>query len=147
MFFADENDCYVLISLQVLSGKQPWSEVREDAAVVFRLAKGQKPGRPESQTLHDPHWDLIQQCWSPIEERPPTEDIVSSIKTFLSRIAQRQSLRDVVLSSSHATDSHDDQPLPFPFDHAFVAAGSSRDTKTVQKRCVDDCVSDSNLLH
>ena len=35
------------ISLQVLSGKQPWSEVLEDMAIVLRLAKGHKPGQPE----------------------------------------------------------------------------------------------------
>ena len=45
----------MLISLQVLSGKQPWSELREDAAVVLYLAKGRKPGRPESRTLNDSH--------------------------------------------------------------------------------------------
>ena len=58
----------MLISVQVLSGKQPWSEIRQDAAVVLRLAKGHKPGRPESRTLNDSHWNLIQHCWSRSEE-------------------------------------------------------------------------------
>ncbi|KAF8553421.1 hypothetical protein OG21DRAFT_1378074, partial [Imleria badia] len=59
----------------VFSGKQPWLEVREDAAVVLRLAKGQKPGRPKCRDMDDLHWKLIQDCWSPIDERPTTEVI------------------------------------------------------------------------
>ncbi|KAF8553704.1 hypothetical protein OG21DRAFT_1381082, partial [Imleria badia] len=48
----------------VLSGQQPWSEVRGESAVVLRLAKGHKPGRPESRAIDDSHWNLIQDCWS-----------------------------------------------------------------------------------
>ncbi|KAF8553430.1 kinase-like protein [Imleria badia] len=44
---------FVLIILQVLSGRQPWSEVREDAAVVLHLAKGRKPGRPACRAMDD----------------------------------------------------------------------------------------------
>ena len=73
----------MLTCLQVLSGKQPWSEVREDPAVVLRLAKGYKPGRPESRTLNDSHWSLIQHCWSPMEERPAAGTIIPTIKQFL----------------------------------------------------------------
>ncbi|KAF8556140.1 kinase-like protein, partial [Imleria badia] len=51
------------VALQVSSGKQPWSEVREDAAVVLRLAKGHRPSRPESRAIDDLHWNLIQDCW------------------------------------------------------------------------------------
>ena len=78
----------MLISLQVLSGKQPWSEVREDSAVVLRLAKGHKPGRPESPTLNDSHWNLIQHCWSPMDERPSAEVIIPTIQQFLGHCPQ-----------------------------------------------------------
>lgn len=92
----------ILIFLQVLSGKQPWSEVREDAAVVLRLAKGQKPGRPKSREMDDLHWELIQDCWSPIEGRPTTNVLISTIQRFLSYCPQFPPLRDsLVLSSTH----------------------------------------------
>ena len=81
---SDSDSTPMLIPLQVLSGKQPWSEVREDTAVVLRLAKGQKPGRPESRTLNDSHWSLIQHCWSPMEERPAAEAIIPTIQQSLS---------------------------------------------------------------
>ncbi|KAI9569776.1 kinase-like domain-containing protein [Boletus coccyginus] len=48
------------VGFQVLSGKQPWSEVQEDAAVVLRIAKGYKPGRPASRPVDDLHWTLIE---------------------------------------------------------------------------------------
>ncbi|KAI9568805.1 kinase-like domain-containing protein [Boletus coccyginus] len=63
------------LGLQVLSGKQPWSEVREDAAVVLRIARGYKPGRPASRPVDDLHWELIERCWLSIEERPAVETI------------------------------------------------------------------------
>ena len=74
---------FILNFLQVLSGKQPWSEVREDAAVVLRIAHGHKPGRPESRPIDDMHWDLIEHCWTSIQERPAAEAIISSIRRFL----------------------------------------------------------------
>ena len=68
------------IFLQVLSGKQPWSEIREDVAVALRLAKCYNPGRPESQPVDDLHWNLIEQCWSSIQDRPTAEVIITSIQ-------------------------------------------------------------------
>ena len=88
----------MLISLQVLSGKQPWSEIREDVAVVLSLAKGHKPGRPKSRTLNDSHWNLIQDCWSPTEERPAAEVIITTIKQFLSSCPQSLPLCDLLQS-------------------------------------------------
>ena len=94
----------VLMLLQVLSGKQPWSEVREDSAVVLRLAKGHKPGRPESRAMHDSYWDLIQDCWSPIERRPLAEAIISVIQGFLSDVPQLPPLCDLLMSGFDHVD-------------------------------------------
>lgn len=91
-------DISVLIPLQVLSGKQPWSEVRNDVAIILRLAKGEKPARPECRTMHDLHWSFIQQCWSQMEERPTAEEIVITIQQFLDQSPQLQSLRDMPAS-------------------------------------------------
>ncbi|KAF8131846.1 hypothetical protein EV363DRAFT_134607 [Boletus edulis] len=91
------------VALQVLSGKQPWSEVREDAAVVLHLARGRKPGRPASRAMNDSHWNLIQECWSAIEERPTTEVINSTIQQFLNTFPPSPALSDLLPSSrSHA---------------------------------------------
>jgi len=94
----------MLISLQVLSGKQPWSEVREDVAVVLRLARGHKPRRPESRTLNDSHWNLIQDCWSAIEDRPVVGVIIATIKQFLSHCPQSLALSDLLSAWSCEAD-------------------------------------------
>ncbi|KAI9456469.1 kinase-like domain-containing protein, partial [Boletus coccyginus] len=86
----------LLISLQVLSGRKPWSEVQMDSIVVLRLMQGHKPGRPESRTLNDTHWHLIQDCWSAIEERPSAEEIIFTIDQFLSHCPQSPPLRDLL---------------------------------------------------
>ncbi|KAG9312311.1 kinase-like domain-containing protein [Chiua virens] len=74
---------YGCVALQVLSGKQPWSEVIEDVAIVLCLAKGHRPGRPQSRIIEEPHWNLIQVCWLSIMERPSAKVIVSDIQRFL----------------------------------------------------------------
>ena len=100
----DSDPRLMLISLQVLSGKQPWSDVREDAAVVLHLAKGHKPDRPECRMLDDSHWDLIQHCWSPMEERPAAEEIISRIQQFLAYCPQCPPLCDLLRSWSGRAD-------------------------------------------
>ena len=100
----DSNSRSILITLQVLSGKQPWSEVRQDSAVVLRLAKGHTPGRPESRMLDDSHWNLIQDCWSPIEERPAAEAIISSIQQSLNYCPRSPPLCDLLRSWSGLAD-------------------------------------------
>ena len=100
-----ESDTWpMLISFQVLSGKQPWSEVQEDLAVVLCMAKGHQPGRPKSRTLNDSHWNLIQHCWSPIEERPAADAIILTIQQFLSHCPQCPPLCDLLPSWSGQAD-------------------------------------------
>ncbi|KIJ67306.1 hypothetical protein HYDPIDRAFT_108020 [Hydnomerulius pinastri MD-312] len=73
-----KSDIYSLGSLafQILSGKQPWSEVLWDATVIFQLASGQTPGRPTSRPIDDDFWGFIQCCWSRVEDRPSAEAAV-----------------------------------------------------------------------
>ena len=100
----------VLTSLQVFSGKRPWSEVVEDTAVVFRLAKGHKPGRPDSRTLNDSHWSFIQHCWSPMEERPTVEAIIPTIQQFLTSCPRSPPLCDLLPSWSGQADLWAESP-------------------------------------
>ncbi|KAI9573318.1 kinase-like domain-containing protein [Boletus coccyginus] len=102
----------VLISFQVLSGKQPWSEVRGESAIVLRLAKGHKPDRPKSPMLNNSHWNLIQRCWSPIEQRPAAEVIIPTIEQFLSHCPQFPPLCDALQSPSSQADLGSELSLP-----------------------------------
>jgi len=102
----------MMTSLQVLSGKEPWSEVRGDMGIVLRLAKGDKPGRPESRMLTDWHWNLIQDCWSAIAERPAAKVIISTIEHFLSHGPQSPPLCDVLPAWSNGADLGVESLLP-----------------------------------
>ena len=83
-----------LIFFQAMSGKFPWSEVHQDNAVMLWLSQGYKPARPESRPIQDVHWALIEQCWSPINQRPPAEDVVSLLQDFLLLYPTSQPLCD-----------------------------------------------------
>jgi serine/threonine protein kinase len=121
----------VLISLQVLSGKQPWSEFREDAAVVLYLAKGHKPGRPESRVMDDLHWNLIQHCWSPPEERPGAEAIIPTIQQFVNSCPGTPPLCDLFRpwesQASPAVESS------VPLSQAFAEGSSSHVTEAASE--------------
>ncbi|KAH0828953.1 hypothetical protein J3R83DRAFT_2382 [Lanmaoa asiatica] len=99
-----KSDIYSLgcISLQVLSGKKPWSEFQRDASVLLSLVQGHQPGRPKSREIDDEHWDFIQQCWMSIQDRPAAEDIITSLKQFLSCHPQFLCLNDLVSATTQA---------------------------------------------
>ena len=133
----------MLISLQVLSGKQPWSEIREDAAVVLSLAKAHKPGRPKSRTLNDSHWNLIQDCWSPTEERPAAEAIIPTIQQFVNSCPGAPPLCDLLRPwSSQADLEVESSPLS-----QTITEGSSNyfsrlpATRRLKQVCIDDYLS------
>ncbi|KAH7882654.1 kinase-like domain-containing protein, partial [Phlebopus sp. FC_14] len=51
------------LMLQVLSGKEPWSEIENIIHIVILLANGDNPRRPASRAIADEHWEFIQKCW------------------------------------------------------------------------------------
>ncbi|KAG8218109.1 kinase-like domain-containing protein [Butyriboletus roseoflavus] len=90
-----------LIHPQVLSGKQPWSEIHNDTSVVICLAQGRKPERPKSRVIDDRHWELIKVCWSSVpEDRPTSEGVVSTIQKFPDYHSYTQPIRDLMVSFS-----------------------------------------------
>jgi len=105
------------VALQILSGKQPWSEVREDSAVVLRLARGRKPSRPESRIIDDSHWNLIQDCWSAMEARPAAEAIIPTIQQFLTYFPRSPPLVDLLRSWSGQADLGTESSLSQPGHH------------------------------
>ncbi|KAF8125975.1 hypothetical protein EV363DRAFT_1349348, partial [Boletus edulis] len=107
----------------VLTGKQPWSEISADGAVILRLAKGHKPGRPKSRMMDDSHWCLIRDCWSPMEERPTAEVIKSAIRQFLNDGPRSPPLHDLIQSCS---SDHDGAELLSPPSEVPAQGSSAR---------------------
>jgi hypothetical protein len=94
---------FILISFQILSGKHPWSGIRNDIAVMFQLARGNKPKRPLSRPIEDQHWELIERCWSSVDDRPCAKDVVSSLQQYLHSFPPPLPLFDVFRLLSHSS--------------------------------------------
>ncbi|KAG1725854.1 kinase-like domain-containing protein [Suillus lakei] len=67
-----ESDIYSFgcIAYQVLSGQQPYFDIRTSQQVAVAIFRGVKPKRPEIPAMEDCHWDFIEQCWLEISQRP-----------------------------------------------------------------------------
>lgn len=67
-----ESDVYSFgcIAYQVLSGQQPYCNIRSDHQVVVAILRGIKPKRPTVPTIEDCHWNFIEQCWVELSQRP-----------------------------------------------------------------------------
>ena len=83
---------------------------------MAQLSQGCKPARPESRSIQDAHWALIEQCWSSIDQRPLAKDIVLSLENFLRSSpiplplcdflsGIHPATSDVAMPSSSSTDS------------------------------------------
>jgi hypothetical protein len=65
---------------QVLSGREPWSEVNNVHAVILKLSQGGSPGRPSSRAIEDRHWAVIKACWRPAVARFSATEVVGEIE-------------------------------------------------------------------
>ena len=101
---------FILISFQVLSGKHPWSGIQNDIAVMFQLSQGNKPKRPSSRPIEDQHWELIERCWSSVDDRPCAKDVVSSLQQFLRSFPPPLPLLDIFRLLSHSNISLQSAP-------------------------------------
>ncbi|KAG1884464.1 kinase-like domain-containing protein, partial [Suillus subluteus] len=72
------------ITLQVLTCKVPYYNVKKDIAVLGQVIKGMKPEPPKESQIAAGHWEFIQRCWSPRASRPSVAEIV----TFVAREQQ-----------------------------------------------------------
>ncbi|KIJ10909.1 hypothetical protein PAXINDRAFT_16131 [Paxillus involutus ATCC 200175] len=72
-----------LILAQVLSGSIPYHTIKRDDQVLYAIAKGLKPPRPDTPNVTDKHWDFIEQCWSSRQEnkRPSATDVSAFLAT------------------------------------------------------------------
>ncbi|KAJ7318966.1 kinase-like domain-containing protein [Mycena albidolilacea] len=79
------SDVYAFscVSYEILTGKVPFHELRNDMAVMTRVAQGYRPPRPDSCSSPDLDglWELMQKCW---EEDAQTRPTASQIVEWLS---------------------------------------------------------------
>ncbi|KAG1749527.1 kinase-like domain-containing protein [Suillus lakei] len=71
------------LALKVLSGNEPWADVKHERSIIIKVANGQIPQRPAGGPILDTHWRLIQRCFVLPDARPSTHDIRKFLQTEL----------------------------------------------------------------
>lgn len=83
------------LALKVLSGNEPWSDVKHWRTIVIKVANGRTQQRPTHSPISDAHWRLIQQCFSRPRARPSTNDILKFLRKELQSEDQNQKVSAV----------------------------------------------------
>ncbi|CUA71534.1 hypothetical protein RSOLAG22IIIB_04653 [Rhizoctonia solani] len=97
-----------MLSLELMTGSIPWSEVQQDSAVILKVAaRGQRPSRPTCQTKKcrshrkckclvgkDALWALIQQCWLDDPDQRPTVSQLCGVLTALEGVDPGKSIQN-----------------------------------------------------
>ncbi|KAJ7063859.1 kinase-like domain-containing protein [Mycena amicta] len=69
---------------EILSGRVPFYEIKNDAAVVLKVVSGARPSHyPQWSVSHQLEglWRLLQQCWDEsIDKRPTADDLVERLQ-------------------------------------------------------------------
>ncbi|KAG7097312.1 hypothetical protein E1B28_004673 [Marasmius oreades] len=64
---SESSDIYAFggVCYEIFSGRVPFYELPNDAAVVFHVFHGRRPVRPDGiAELHDVMWGIMETCWS-----------------------------------------------------------------------------------
>ncbi|KAG2353293.1 hypothetical protein BDR07DRAFT_1615059 [Suillus spraguei] len=78
-----ENDIYSLGSViyQILTGREPYYEVRDKSKVSIEILDGNKPSRLHHTHIADRHWLFMQKCWTVPESRPSAAEVLHFSQT------------------------------------------------------------------
>jgi len=67
------------ITLQVLTCKVPYYNVKKDNVVLGQVIRGKKPEPPKESPIAPLYWEFIQRCWLPRANRPLVGEIVEFV--------------------------------------------------------------------
>ncbi|KAG2073457.1 kinase-like protein [Suillus decipiens] len=83
-----ESDIYSLGSViyQILTGREPYYEVRDKSKVAIEILDGNKPSRSHDTHIEDHHWLFMQKCWSVPESRPSAAEVLHFFQTEVERL-------------------------------------------------------------
>lgn len=80
------------LALKVLSGNEPWADVKHSRSIIIKVADGHTQQRPTHDPVLDEHWRLIQPCFLRPGARPSTRDILKFLKAELQSEDQKMSV-------------------------------------------------------
>jgi hypothetical protein len=81
LLLSTECDIYSFgsITLQVLTCKVPYYNVKDNFGVLGQIMRGIKPKPPNESQIMPRHWEFIQRCWLSREIRPSVAEIVAFV--------------------------------------------------------------------
>ena len=74
---------------KILTGSVPYHYLVRDQQVVFAIAKGRRPRRPDGTAVTDRRWTFIEWCWSPAnapKSRPCSDEVTEFVGRELAEI-------------------------------------------------------------
>ncbi|OAX31799.1 kinase-like protein [Rhizopogon vinicolor AM-OR11-026] len=101
------------LTFQVLSGHEPWADIKHEICIIFKVAHGATPQRPANSQISDAHWHLIEQCFTPLGATPPRPS-TGEILTFLE--SELQSKVSIAVISSTECSNEDEATTSFQDD-------------------------------
>ncbi|KAG2108013.1 kinase-like domain-containing protein [Suillus discolor] len=78
------------LALKVLSGNEPWADVKHWRTIVTKVENGHTQQRPTRSPISESHWRLIQQCFSQPNARPSARAILKFLRKELQLEDQNQ---------------------------------------------------------
>jgi serine/threonine protein kinase len=73
-----KSDVYSVggVMYQILTGREPYYEIRSRAKVSIEILNGNKPSRSHDTYIADHHWLFMQKCWSVPGNRPSATEVL-----------------------------------------------------------------------
>ena len=82
---------------KVLTCHIPYHHLSRDEQVIFAIAKGVPPKRPDEASVTEHRWNFIEWCWSPAKctkPRPSSDEIVQFTEDDLTKIMMTEGLAE-----------------------------------------------------
>ncbi|KAJ7742147.1 hypothetical protein DFH07DRAFT_44310 [Mycena maculata] len=78
---ASDVYAFACVCLELHTGRPPFSDVKIDPPVIFKVIAGERPERPETSMSHD-LWALVTAAWAQrFSDRPDIETIIGRLRT------------------------------------------------------------------
>jgi len=86
-FLTKATDVYAfsMLSVEILSGEQPYPKIRNEFRITFRVPEGLRPIREDYQlsVLHEKIWGILELCWvKDPAERLTISDVVQRLSNI-----------------------------------------------------------------